>query len=124
MSLREDILGVDDAEVEPLEIPEWNLTVYLRIMTARERDRFEELQRGQGFADIRARMAAACICDESGELAFTEADIPALAKKSSVALDRIFAAAIRLNRIGRDDVEELKKKSELIHSDGSSSGSH
>ena len=40
---------------------------------------------------------------------FTEKDVVKLGKKSSAALDRIFSAAQKLNRISDDDVEDLAK---------------
>jgi hypothetical protein len=80
-------------------------------MTAGERDQFEAAHRRQPDRDIRARLAVATVCDDAGQLVFSETDIPALSGKSARALDRIFAMAARVNGISAEDVDELRKNS-------------
>lgn len=109
MSLRDQILSVEDLPRKRLHIPEWGCIVNIRTLTARERDRFEGQQSRDPFADVRARLAVACLCDDDGKAIFAEADIPALSAKSSRALDRIFAVSVQLNGISKADLEELKK---------------
>lgn len=110
------ILSADDLPRELVEVPEWGGSVYVRTMTAGERDRFEAEHRrrgesGDAYEDIRARLAVSTVCDESGALLFTPADVPAISRKSAKALDRIFAAAQRLNGLSSQDVEDLRKNS-------------
>ncbi len=109
MNIRESILTADDLPRKPLTIPEWGVTVYVRTMTGSQRDAFEAAQIKDPYRDIRARMATYTVCDESGALLFTEADIPSLGAKSVRALDKIFALACRLNGVSKEDVDELKK---------------
>jgi len=108
MDLREEILGIDDIVIKPLPVPEWKRTIFIRTIEGGVRDEFEAITQTNP-RDFRARMAVACVCDEQGKLLFTNADIPALTKKSGRALDRIFAAGIKLNAITKDDVDELRK---------------
>jgi hypothetical protein len=115
VSLRDQILTVDDRKIVPIEIPEWGLTCFVRVMEGSERDRWEEIQITQKWTDVRARLSVATLCDEQGELLFSEADMPLLAKKSGPALDRIFAVALRINRLTTEDIAELKKNSDAIH---------
>lgn len=114
---REEILAVDDLQVEYLEVPEWGGAVYVRGMTGTERDKFESsiiIQRGKeakvDTRDIRAKMAALCICDEKGNNIFTPQDIAALGKKSVGALQRVYAVAQRLSAITDEDIEELAEE--------------
>ena len=46
--------------------------------------------------------------DEEGKPLFTESDIAALSAKSSRALDRIFAIAVKLSGISKQDLDDLK----------------
>ena len=119
---RESILSIKDYKVKPLTVPEWNNeTIYVRTMTGQDRDRFEYL--AMQMADdkeqmigVRAKLAVMTICDENGELLFTDADLKALGDKSGVALDRVFEAAQEINRITDEEVEQLEKKSESAQS--------
>src|SRR5690349_5982568 len=109
MNARELILQADDLQREEVPVPEWGLSVFVRTMTGRERDRFEALHQSMSLDDFRARVALFTVCDSEGRPLFTEADIPALSAKSARALDRIAARAMQLNRITEADVEELAK---------------
>jgi len=111
---RENILQVKDITTELVEVPEWGGSVYVRGMSAIERDNFEGSIvkiKGKGqsvdMSNIRAKLAAKTICDEDGNLLFTDADIKELGKKSAAALQRVFEVAQRLSRIGDEDVTEL-----------------
>ena len=82
-------------------------------MSGFARDRFEAgitgKNGGMNMQNIRAKLAAATIVDEEGKLLFDENDIIKLGNKSCAALDRVFAAAQRLNLITNSDVEDLAK---------------
>lgn len=108
---KEQILQAKDARTERVEIPEWGGYVFVRMMSARQRDQFEAEQVSDPYKDIRARLAVHTVCDEQGEMLFTMADVEALSQKSAAALDRIFAAAVKLNRISKEDIDELEKNS-------------
>jgi hypothetical protein len=124
---RETILSADDITVERCEVPEWGGHVFVKTMTARakerwEQDRMEEREKKtNSMSVVRASLAAATVCDEQGTLLFTPADIDALNAKSVKPLDRIFAAATKLNRINDGDLEELVKNSEPTPDDDSPS---
>jgi L-ascorbate metabolism protein UlaG (beta-lactamase superfamily) len=116
------ILAADDIKVEELHIPEWGGTVRVRGMDGTQRDAFEESQLGAPYRNLRARLAVATLITADGKPMFTAADVPALAKKSARALDRIFPVATRLSGLSKEDVEELKKNSsETPSSDSSTS---
>jgi len=114
MLSRDEILKADDLKRVSISVPEWGGEVYLRIMAGHERDAFETEFVANGktdknFTNVRARLCARCLCDETGARLFSDADITALGQKSGAALDRVFAAAKKLNGIGAADIEELVK---------------
>lgn len=112
---KDQILNSNDLTTEVIDCPEWGGAVQIQTMSGFARDRFEESivgkNGGSNLGNIRAKLAAASIVDDKGELMFSEKDIQKLGKKSSAALQRIFNAAQKLNRISEDDVEELAKNS-------------
>lgn len=114
MLTKEQILSADDLKREKVSVPEWGGHVWIRVMSGAERDGFEQgIVQGNrtNLTNIRAKLAALTVCDENGLRLFTDVDVIALGKKSAAALDRIFAAAQRLNGISGKDVEELEKNS-------------
>ena len=111
-----DILSVEDMPKEIVDVPEWGGAVYVRSMSASERDTFEQsVSLGsngsvtRNLNNIRARLAVLCLCDESGNRMFEDAEAETLGRKSAAALDRIFEVARRLNALTDSDVEELRK---------------
>jgi hypothetical protein len=119
MLTRDQIVAIEDFAVEKVEVPEWGGFVFVRVMTAGQRDQFEKKFTADRFTDTRAYLCAATISDDRGELLFTLADVAVLTKKSSAAIDRIFAAAMKINKLSGDDVKELEKNSKANHLDGS-----
>ena len=103
------ILAADDKRMVDFEVPEWNGSVKLRVMTGTERDRFEaEFVNGSKSVDmVRAKLVAKCLCDEQGQRLFTETEIPQLGEKSAAVLDRLFGECMKLNRFTKDDVDNL-----------------
>lgn len=125
---RDQILQAQDIAKELVHVPEWGGDVYVRGMTGAERDKFEaSLLTGKtnsktmNLINVRAKMASLTICDESGGLLFSEADVKELSKKSAAALQRIFEIAQRLSGLGEADIEELSEGLEENPFDGSAS---
>lgn len=112
------ILGVRDIVTEDVWVPEWDAWVKVKVMTASERDHFEAStvtregkQTTLNMQGIRARLCVLCLVDEAGNRMFSDEDEYALGTKSGAALDRIFAAAQRVNGLRDEDVEALAKNS-------------
>lgn len=123
---REQILGATDIITEVVPVPEWGGEVLVRSLSGAERDRFEASivdvrgkRRSVNLLNVRARLVALAIVDESGQQVFRAGDVEALGAKSAAALSRVFDAAQRLSGLSDDDVEELKKNSRSGQSDGS-----
>lgn len=110
---KEQILSHNDCKTKNIEVPEWGGEVIVSTMSGFSRDQFESAVTGKNgnvnTVNIRAKLAAATLVDEQGNLLFTEKDIIKLGRKSCAALDRVFEAAQELNKIGDEDIEELAK---------------
>lgn len=108
---RDAILGADDRPRERVEVPEWGGHVYVRSMSGTERDGWEASFLGdaenRGLRNARARLVVLCAVDEEGRRIFAEHDADALGEKSGLALDRVFKAAMRMNALGRAEVEKI-----------------
>jgi len=116
MLTAEKILKSQDIhEPEKVDVPEWGDHVYVRVMNGIERDRFE-LMVSKGMdkpstANIRAALCVMTICDQSGKRLFTDNQAAHLGAKNSVALDRIFDVAQKINKLKQEDMDELEKNS-------------
>ena len=109
--------------------------VYVRQMTGRERDNFEQslLKKNkdskgtvigyeQATEDFRAKLAVVTVCDEDGKLLFFPEDYVLLSRNMSAKrLEIIINAAQKLNAISEEDKEEILKNSEVAQGDNSNS---
>lgn len=107
---RDQILDADDLQRKEVTVKEWGGSVFVRSMTGSERDAWEQsiiAGAERNLDNIRARLVVLTAVDAEGRRIFENDDADALGKKSAKALDRLFAAASRLNGLGRADIEEL-----------------
>ena len=111
---RDEILKADDYVVELVDVNKWwGGDVYVKGTTAAD---FAKLQnrivgadgKVRNLEDVQLLLASMTICDEQGELLFTEKDIVELGKKSSAPIQKIFKVAQRLSGLGDDEIEHLK----------------
>jgi len=115
---RDAILATPERKTVAVPVPEWGGEVHVRMLSGEERDAWEQdmaarrKEQPDGsfrINNVRAALTAATACDEDGKLLFGPDDVEALGRKFGAALERIHAAAGRLNRIGSTDEEELAK---------------
>jgi hypothetical protein len=108
-----EIREADDHKIQRVEVPEWGGAVHVGTMTAAERDEIETSFTGKnGKVDtrnLRARMAILSCCKPDGTPLFDDSDMAWLREKSAAALDRIFQAAMKINAMSPEDVEEQAK---------------
>jgi hypothetical protein len=131
---RADIDQVHDLVVIPVPIPEWgeDAGVYVRMLTVGERDQLEnayarlkeESPDERGWRDnFRARACAAFLSDDKRNPLYTEDEVEELGQKSAAALERIFDAGRRLNRMFLSKEESAEKNLLGTPGAGSSTGS-
>jgi len=118
---KEQILSAHDLKKIKVDVPEWGGSVFIKTITAAERDRFESAiyksKTKINIVNVRARLASLTVVDDKGARLFTPDDISALGEKSAMAMDRIFQAACKLNKMTPKDIEELEKNSSIIPGD-------
>lgn len=109
----DDILGCNDQGIEKVPVPEWSGEVFIRTLTGAERDSWELYASNQldrkGNINIRAKLAVLSICDESGKRLFEDKHLDQLSKKNAKALDRVYSASLKLNKLTDEDIEALEK---------------
>lgn len=107
MNLREQILEIDDLPRKKLNIPEWNLDIYIASMSSGDRELWEKS--AKDIKDVRETIVCLVAVDKDGNKIFSKEDIPLLKNKNAKALDRIALAAIEHNKISSDDIDDLEK---------------
>lgn len=116
MNLKDKIFANDKLIVEAVEVPEWDVTVYVRTISGTERDAFEAASlvkkgktRETNLQNLRARMVVLCSCNEDGTPVFHPNEVDRVGALNARALDRVFTVAQRLNGWSEGDVEEMAK---------------
>lgn len=110
---REQILQAPDIRTEILHIEEWGGDVWVKSMSGTERDRFEasildmKTKQTVKLENIRAKLCSCTLCDEEGNLLFTEKDVELLGKKNANALSKVFMLAKALSGIGEEEMTDL-----------------
>lgn len=111
---RDSILAAADLKTETVTVPEWGGDVIVSCLSAYDRDAFEASMIGNGekpdLTNLRARLVARCIVDESGDRTFSDEDITALGKKSASAINKLFVVAQRINGMEAGAVDAAAKK--------------
>jgi hypothetical protein len=103
---RDTLLSSDGRKIEPVETPA-GLT-HVRTMTAGEKDEFDRQASKDG--KFRCRLVLVCCCTPDGHAEFTNLDLPALDAMPVATLEPIVNAAMRINHLMPEDVDELRKK--------------
>lgn len=113
---KQSIFAAFDIKVEPVEVPEWGGTLYVRTFSGKQRDAIDKFIASACDAQgklrdpsgLRVQVVLASACNSKGELLFVPEDAASLGDKSAAAIERIFNAAQALNGMG-DSPEEAKK---------------
>ena len=109
----------DDAEYIELDVPAWG-EVRLKSLTGTARDSYyrEQFKEKNGedefqVEDSSARLLALSLCDEKGKLWFSNSNkgVEVLRQKSARCLQIAFDAAMKLNGLSEEEIEDAKKDS-------------
>jgi hypothetical protein len=109
-----------------LDVPPWNGTVLLRVMSGAERDAYEASITGStapsrgrdagprklNLSNIRARLVAMCLIGEDGENLFdwrSASDVRELGELDANGLNLVFQECQKINGLTDEDVKELTK---------------
>ena len=119
---RDQILAVRDLPLREVTVDAWgpDAKVWLRTMSAGERDRFFLLSRKSPDSmepdpeNFRARLLVYCICDEKGKRLFADDEIALLGEKCGEAINFLYAVAQEMNAFQKaepEQVEDARKNS-------------
>ncbi len=107
---KDDFLAYDDSEIKKVNIPGLKGDIYIRTVTAAEKDSLEKhITNNSGH--IRARYVALATCDKDGNRLFDDADFIKISKKSVRLVDQLFQAICELNSASPEEIEEMAKNS-------------
>ncbi len=118
MLTKSQILQSRPRETRDIHVEEFGGVVRIRALTTSERSRFESSLQTKGKSDpkkvvlVREKLLVQSVVDDSGNLMFSEADIPALSAQPAKAVEKIFNAIQELSGFSDVDVESLEKNSE------------
>lgn len=122
MLTKEQILAAVDLETESVAVPEWGGDVLVSQMSGAMRDTYEDFKLnlpvgpdGETFTStkgLRELAVGLCLVDENGERLFSDAELHELGKKSADAIDRLWEVVLRVNKLGKAQVEDTEKNSE------------
>jgi hypothetical protein len=116
MLSRDDILAAPDLATDQVKVEAWGGEVRIRELSAAEMEEFsawQETLKADGKSARILSMAGLlvfCIVDQDGNRLFTLDDAPKLAGKNTKALTTVFAAACRLNGMGRKAEADIAGK--------------
>lgn len=113
--LRDRILAADDQPLVPVDVPEWGVRVWVKPMSAAQRDAFEAaVSDDNGVIDktnFRANLVVRCVVDpETKARVFQTEDAKMLGTKNALPVGRIFDAAAKSSGLTPDDVAGLEGK--------------
>lgn len=116
--LKSKILDSFDCVVQEVFVPEWDVTVFVRSMSGKDKDAFDESitemspdgTKKMNLENFRAKLLVKSLCtDQTGkELIFSEEDIPAVSAKNADVLVRLYGISAKLNGMVLE--EEIEKK--------------
>lgn len=122
MLTKDQILSTSDLQIQKVFVPEWKDHVFVRSLSGKERDQFEEAglirgrdhKRGIATYDVRmenarARLVVMTCCDEAGTRIFADDDVEALGKKNAGALALLYNVAASLSGITAEDLGDVLK---------------
>lgn len=106
---RDDFFNLPEPKRERVAVPALGGDVFVRQITAGERDDFERGMRAGDGKHLRPLIVALVTVDEDGKPLFSAKDLGWLASKPVAALEPILNAHARLNYMSADDMAELEK---------------
>jgi hypothetical protein len=127
VNLRDKILNTTDIPSEMLSIPEWNVEILVKGMSAGDRLHLQKISYDQESGQVLMEkmypdiVVSCCYDPETGEPIFTDDDKDAILAKSSAAVEKIAEVGLRLSGLGKDSQDEAGKGSSPTPNDDSSS---
>lgn len=111
MNLKDQIAQARDVKLQPVEVPEWGVTVYLKELTVGERLALYDVMTDDANKDRLLYVYAILysVCDQDGNRAFGLEDYDLVANKNADVVLRIGKEAARHNKLIGDAIDDAKK---------------
>lgn len=110
----EQIRAARDYLIEPLDVPKWGGTVYLRSLSLRDARVFQQVSvsaaEGTFTTDDMVKVVAVCLCDEHGTRLFGDEAIDELAAKDLDVIRQLFDKAVVVIGLSKQGVDDEKKE--------------
>jgi len=113
MTLKEQIAAANDSGLEAVEVPEWQTTVYIKVMSGAERGKWRKAPGAFVEETSVATLLAFTLCDAQGNRIYGDDEIAAIDAKNAVVTQRLFALARHKNALGGDETDDAKKTTAL-----------
>jgi hypothetical protein len=107
------LAAANQTKLEPLELPELGGTVYVKAMTAGEREQFEQDMTSNDLVKskkVRATVFANSVTDENGNRLFTSDDIDSINSLPASIVSKVFDKSNEINGINTQQVIEQAEK--------------
>lgn len=118
MSIKDKIKQARDTDAASYQIDEWDVTVEIRSMSARQRANMNTVLEHDGDGAEKQELMwgyllCSCVFDpETGEPVFTEDDMDwLLTDKSFAVIDRLTAKCLEVSSVNREAVDDAGKSS-------------
>jgi hypothetical protein len=115
-----------DLPREPVEVPWIEDKLYVRGLTAGEKDAWYSRNMPGGefvwTANMTAELVVRTLVDEDGQRIFEDEDVAALGAKDAETMGRLFDISMRLSGLSEEGVEEIRGDFTGARSGATSSG--
>ena len=127
-ALRDGILSLKGNLCKaPVTVPGWPDGLFVREMTGRERDVWDDSMvelhgdevRLKARDNLTARLVVLTLVGADGKRIFADSDIAKVGELGSESLAVIYQASAKLNKLARDDIEDEAKNSTGATAEGS-----
>lgn len=110
---RKSIFSAARKQLKRVDVPEWGGAVYVRAIKACEFEVFQT-QLAEATGSVSKDTVMNCLvtltaCDAHGKRLFTDDDTKAVGELGLPPVLRVFRAAMKLNNLDENDVDELVK---------------
>lgn len=107
---RAEIEQAEDLGRELAEVPEWGGQVNVRMMNAGEKARLGLEYKNLVDEDVMFYVLSKTLVDDAGDQLFPgDAGVGSLKRKSFEVILRLYEVAARVNKLGKDAVEDAAK---------------
>jgi hypothetical protein len=112
--LRNKIKNANDIKKEIIEIEEWDCSIEIRTMTAKQRATIlDKVMNDKGNMDHDLfhgyMITVSCFDPETGEMIFSTEDTEWLMEKSSGPIERIMSSVMKLSGLNKGAIEDAEK---------------